>query len=142
MTNDVSLVRRVGMAKTVGLVIGVIAFVTIPRIWPEESEWFRWGLLLWYAMFGAVIGMFGLVDVHPVFKFRMPFWFRGILFGAWLNLVLVVLMHDKLIQLMATLPAPWSFFESPFWFVADGAIAGLLIDWIATRFGGEGRAVI
>jgi len=142
MATDVSLIRRVGMAKTVGIAVGLVGFFMVPNLWPEEGLWLRWGLLLWYILFGAVIGMFGMIDVHPVFNFRMPFWFRGILFGAWLNFVLALLMHDKLTELFATLPPPLDGFHSPFWIVAEGAIVGLLIDWIATRFGGEGREVL
>ena len=31
---------------------------------------------------------------------------------------------------------------SPFWFVAEGAIVGLCIGYLATRFGGEGRPAL
>jgi hypothetical protein len=31
--------------------------------------------------------------------------------------------------------------SSPFWFVLEGAVVGLLIDYLATRHGGEGDAV-
>jgi hypothetical protein len=31
---------------------------------------------------------------------------------------------------------------SPFWFTAEGAIAGLIIGYFATRFGGEGKETV
>jgi hypothetical protein len=31
---------------------------------------------------------------------------------------------------------------SPFWLVAEGMIIGLVIDAVATRFGGEGRELL
>ena len=94
------ILKRVGIAKMIGLIIGLAAFLIMPSIWPSESMWLRVGILMWYTTFGAMIGVLGLFDKHPLFKFRMPFWFRGPIFGAWLNLVLAFLMHDKLVVLM------------------------------------------
>ena len=31
---------------------------------------------------------------------------------------------------------------SPFWFTAEGAIIGLIMGYFATRFGGEGKAMV
>ncbi len=31
---------------------------------------------------------------------------------------------------------------SPFWFALEGAIAGIIIGYFATRFGGEGKETI
>ena len=31
---------------------------------------------------------------------------------------------------------------SPFWFVAEGALVGLAMGWLCTRFGGEGAAAV
>jgi len=132
------IIKRVGTAKMIGLVIGLAGFLMVPSIWPSESMWLRVGLLLWYTTFGAVIGIFGLIDEHPLFKFRMHFWFRGPVFGAWLNLVLAFLMHDKLMVLMPQLEGALGGFQSPFWIVPEGAVLGLLIDGIATRVAGEG----
>jgi hypothetical protein len=132
------IIKRVGIAKALGLVVGLAGFLMIPSIWPSESMWLRVGLLMWYTTFGVVIGVFGLFDQHPWLKFRMPFWFRGLVFGAWLNLVLAFLMHDKLTVLMPQLEGVLGGFQSPFWIVPEGALLGLLIDGIATKFAGEG----
>ena len=32
--------------------------------------------------------------------------------------------------------------SSPFWFVLEGALVGLLIGYFATRFGGEGKETV
>ena len=32
--------------------------------------------------------------------------------------------------------------SSPWWFVAEGAIIGLLIGFLATKFGGEGKETV
>ena len=138
MDKNTYLIKRIGTAKVMGLIVGLAAFLLVPRVWPEQSMWLRVGLLLWYTTFGAFIGVLGMFDEHPLFKFRLPFWFRGIVFGSWLNLVLAFLMHDKLAVLIPRIGGIFSGMESPFWIVLEGAIVGLLIDAVATKFAGEG----
>ncbi len=70
----------------------------------------------------------------------MPFWFRGIFFGGWLNLVVTWLAYDQLAALMAGMSEPWNLLQSPYWFAAEGAVIGLIIDAVATRFGGGGMS--
>ena len=140
MDSKPSLVKRVGIAKMIGLVIGLAGFFFISWISPEADILLRLGFLLWYTTFGALIGMFGMVDFHPMLKFAMPFWFRGIVFGAWFNLVATLLAYDKIEAFLKALD--FGAFRSPFWFVVEGAIVGLFIDWVATRYGGEGKALL
>jgi hypothetical protein len=134
-----SLILRVGVAKVVGLAVGLVGFFVIGSLWPDENLWLRFGVLMWYTMFGAVIGVFGLVTYHPMFGMRTPFWFRGPVFGAMLNFVLVLLMYERLAGMLRHLDSP---LRSPFWFVLEGAIVGLAIDWSATTIGGEGRDLL
>lgn len=138
MDTDSYIIKRVGTAKAIGLVVGLAAFFLVPRVWPDESIWLRVGLLTWYATFGAFIGVLGFFNENPLLKFKLPFWFRGIVFGAWLNLVLAFLMHDKLTVLVPMIGGVFSGLKSPFWIVLEGAIVGLVIDAVATKFGGEG----
>ena len=140
MSSAPSLVKRVGIAKLIGIVIGLIGFFMIPRLWPDADMWFRVGILVWYTTFGAMIGMFGMVNFHPMLKIAMPFWFRGIVFGAWFNFVATLLAHEQLAAFLKALDM--GSFRSPFWFVLEGAIVGLVIDGFATRFGGEGKALV
>ena len=139
MSSAPSLVKRVGIAKLIGLGIGLAGFFMIPRVTPELDLWFRLGFLFWYANFGAMIGMLGTVNFHPLLKFSMPFWFRGILFGAWFNLVATLLVHEQIATFLKALDMG---FASPFWFVAEGALVGLVIDAVATRVGGEGKELL
>ena len=132
------LLKRLAIAKSVGFAIGLLAFFLVPVIWPGENMWLRVGVLLWYGTFGAVIGLIGIFDYHPLLKFRMPFWFRGLFLGAWFNFVLAVLMYEKFTVLMAEMGGVMANFDNPFWIVAEGAVLGLLIDGIATKFAGEG----
>ena len=141
MDMNTYIIKRVGTGKALGLLIGLAGFLMIPSIWPSENMWLRVGILMWYTTFGAIIGVFGLFNEHPMFKFRMPFWFRGPIFGAWFNLVLAFLMHDKLAVLIPQLGGAFAGLKSPFWIVLEGAILGLLIDGITTRVAGEGMPI-
>ena len=138
MDPNTYLLKRIGTGKALGFVIGLAAFFMVPVIWPGESMWLRFGVLLWYTTFGAMIGVLGLFDFHPLLKIRLSFWFRGLVFGAWFNLLLSVLMHDKFSVLLAEMDGIMANFGNPFWIVAEGAVVGLLIDGITTAVAGEG----
>jgi len=130
------------MAKVIGFVVGLVGLLLLPDVWPEADIWTRLGFLLWYTTFGAWIGILGVIDFHPVLKFRMPFWFRGLVFGGWFNLVLVFLMYDKFSHLMQTASPLMSGFRSPFWFAVEGMVLGVVIDGVSTWFGGEGKELL
>jgi hypothetical protein len=132
------ILRRIGTAKILGLIIGLIGFFMIPALWPGESMLLRVGILLWYTTFGVFIGILGMFNHHPLLKFRLPFWFRGIVFGAWLNLVLAFLMYDKLSLLFQQLEGAFGGIQCPFWIVLEGAVMGLIIDAVTTKYAGEG----
>ncbi len=138
MDTNLYLLKRIGAAKFIGLIFGLFGFYLAPVMWPDVSLRLQFGLLTWYATFGAMIGFVGIFDHHPLLKFRMPFWFRGPVFGAWFNLVLALLMFDKLTILFQQLGGILTFCKSPFWVVIEGAIIGLIVDAIATRIAGEG----
>ena len=107
----------------------------MPSLWPEAPPLLRWGVLFWYASIGAFIGLAGVFDHHPIFGFRITWWIRGPLVGAWMNFVLVFFSYDLMAEaLLAIFGSPWS----PFWFVAEGALVGALIGGLATLWGGEG----
>ncbi len=130
-----SLVTRIAVGKTVGLAFGLIGFLMLPYILPEAGPMMRWGFLLWYTTLGAIIAVF---DWHPVLRLPMPWWARAPLLGAWMNFVLTLLMYDQLHAFSLSLLGPDSLFASPFWFVAEGVVVGLVIGYACTRIGGEG----
>lgn len=132
--------KRVAVGKTVGFVIGLVGFFMLPIILPAADSMTRWGILLWYTTFGAIIGVFGVMDHHPLFKsWKFPAWFRGILIGGWLNFVLVFFAHEQMSMAISAINCPYM--TSPFWFVLEGAIIGLIIDLVATKYGGEGSKI-
>ena len=133
-----SLISRIAVGKGIGLLFGLIGFAALSLVEPQADTMFQWGILLWYPTVGAFIGVFGVFTWHPVLSLPMPWWFRAPWIGAWMNFVLMLFIYDDL----QALTGHWFFgevFSSPFWLVVEGAIAGLVIGYLATRFGGEGR---
>ena len=138
MFGNPSLITRIAIGKTLGLIIGLIGFVSLPHFLPDADMMLRWGILLWYITFGAIIGVFGVFTFHPVIKMPFPWWFRGAFLGAWLNFVLVFFAHDDMSAMLLALFGENGVLSSPFWFAAEGAIIGFVMEFFATRYGGEG----
>lgn len=137
-----SLVGRIAVGKFVGLIIGIVGFVVVTSFVPDVSWSLPWGILLWYVTLGAVIGVFGVFTRHPVLQFPLPWWFRAPFIGAWMNFVLVFFAYDSLKHVAIAMFGSGSPFVSPFWFVAEGAIAGAIIGFCATKVGGDGEAMV
>lgn len=137
-----SLFTRIAIGKGLGFVIGLCGFVALPYFLPEADLLIRWGVLLWYATVGAIIGVFGVFTWHPVLKYRIPWWFRAPLVGAWMNFVLTFFAYDLMQEMMISLYGVDGILSSPFWFTAEGAVVGLIIGCVATRFGGEGEETV
>ncbi len=133
-----SLVTRVAIGKTLGLVVGLIGFFCLPYFMPDAGWLLRWGILLWYTTLGAIIGMFGVFTWHPVLKLPLPWWFRAPLLGGWMNFVLTFFAYDVMQAAMIAMFGENGLLLSPFWFALEGAIVGLFIGYFATKIGGEG----
>ena len=140
--NKPSLVTRIAIGKAVGFLFGLAGFIMMPYLLPEAGWLLRWGVLLWYTTVGAIIGVFGVFTFHPVLKLPFPWWFRAPLLGAWMNFVLTFFVFDTFQAMMLTLFNGISWLTSPFWFVAEGAIVGFIIGYLATKWGGEGRETV
>jgi len=134
-----SLTTRIIIGKTIGLVIGLTGFVLLPFFYPEAGWLLRWGVLLWYTTIGAIIGVFGVYTRHPILNLPMPWWFRAPILGAWMNFVLTFFAYDTMREVMVGMFGDQGVMTSPFWFTAEGAVVGLVIGYVATRFGGEGK---
>jgi hypothetical protein len=134
-----SLVTRIAIGKGVGLIFGLIGFLSLPFFWPDVGMFPRVGVLLWYTTMGAIIGVFGIFTWHPVLHLPMPWWVRAPILGAWLNFVLTFFAYDMMASVLVATFGAAGWFTSPFWFVAEGAFVGLVIGGIATYFAGEGQ---
>lgn len=135
-----SLVTRIAVGKAVGLLFGVAGFLAIPGLLPEATEMLRWGVLLWYVTLGGLVGLSGVIDRYPLLGVPIPWWLRGPLIAAWMNFVLTLLMYPPIRAFSEALLGLDGWLASPFWFVAEGAVVGLVIGYAATRAGGEGPA--
>ena len=142
MFGNPSLVTRVAVGKGIGFVFGLIGFISLPYFFADAGWLLRWGILLWYTTLGAVVGLVGVFDYHPVLKLPLPWWLRAPMIGAWMNFVLTFFVYDQFETMMMAMFGAESLFSSPFWFAAEGALVGLIIGYFATRFGGEGAATV
>ncbi len=142
MLEKPSLVTRVVIGKGVGFAIGLAGFLLLPVLVPEAGWLVRWGVLLWYTTLGAIIGMFGVFTYHPVLKLPMPWWLLAPMLGAWMNFVLTLFTYDTMKDMLVVMFGADGVLASPFWFVLEGAVVGLLIGYLATRFGGEGPETV
>ncbi len=133
-----SLATRIIVGKTVGFAFGLLGFLILPTILPEVGPMQRWGFLFWYTTLGAIIALFGVFNRHPMLNLPLPWWAMAPFLGAWMNFMLTLLMYDDLHRFSLALLGPDSAFTSPFWFVAEGVVVGLVIGFAATRIGGEG----
>jgi len=142
MDNWTPLMTRIAIGKGIGFFIGLLGLIVMPYFWPDASWYFRWGILFWYTTFGAIIGVFGVVDYLPILKLPLPWWIRAPFLGAWLNFVLTLFIYEPLQQFMLAYFGADGLLSSPFWFVAEGALIGLIIGFTATRYAGEGKKVV
>lgn len=137
-----SLNLRIGIGKAAGFSIGLVGFFLLPLFVPDASLMLRWGILLWYTTLGAIIGVFGVYTHHPVFHIPFPWWIRAPSLGAWMNFILILVAYDEFKRIMIAAGSFVGPFQSPFWFVLEGALVGLIIGWLATRLGGEGPETV
>ena len=135
-----SIMTRIGVGKTLGIAFGLVWFFMLPQYIEDVGLLPRLGILFWYTTFGAFLGMVGVFDYHPVLKIGMPWWVRGLFIGAYLNLVLTFFAYDLMQTFLSSMFPGQEL--SPFWFTVEGAVVGLLIEFFATRLGGEGPAIV
>ena len=139
MFGNPSLITRIAIGKSIGFLFGLIGLITLPYFLPDVGWMLRLGILFWYTTVGAMIGVFGVFTWHPIVKLPMPWWFRAPIVGGWMNFVLTFFAYDVMAEMtVAMMGEPYS----PFWFTLEGAIIGLLIGYIATKAGGEGKETV
>jgi len=142
MFSNPSLITRIAIGKLLGFIFGIIGFILLPCFLPDADPLLRWGILFWYPTLGAVVGVFGVFTYHPILKLPFPWWFRAPVIGAWMNFALVFFAYDEMALMLISLFGEQGLLSSPFWFAAEGAIIAFIIDYFATRFGGEGKQLL
>ena len=136
-----SLIVRISVAKGIGFLIGIFFFILLPLFVPNASLMVRWGVFLWYITLGGIIGISGFLTWHPVLRLHISWWIRGPFLGGWMNFILTLICYELFEEMIITIFGSNVWIISPFLSVAEGAIFGLLIDYAATRLGGEGEVV-
>jgi hypothetical protein len=142
MLKNPSLITRIVVGKIIGFLFGLSGLILLPYFLPETGWMERLGILFWYTTVGAVIGMAGVMTWHPVLRLPMPWWIRAPVIGAWMNFVLVFFAHELMSEMLVSVFGEGGALQSPFWFVSEGALVGLVIGYFATRLGGEGPATV
>lgn len=139
MFSNPSLITRIAVGKLIGFIVGLSGFLLLPYFLPEVTQLTRWGILLWYTTLGAIIGVFGVITYHPILQLPLPWWVRSSILGAWMNFVLTFFAYDVMQEILVSMFGENGLMSSPFWFVLEGVLVGLLIGFLATKFGGEGK---
>lgn len=133
--------KRFFTAVGLGVVAGLICIALVgkaqPDIWDVKNMLF-WTLLSDRILIGMMVAFAGAFTVHPIFGWKCFAWFRGPALGA---LVSLPIAFGALTDLTAIPPETTAAFI--FWAtVISGAVYGLVIDLVATKVGGEGKALL
>ena len=136
--NQQQLIYRIGAGKGLGLVIGILGYISLPYFVDQPCLLTRIGVLLWYPTVGAFIGVFGVFAKHPILNLPMHWYFRGALIGGWMNLLLVLFAYDQFVQLTDSWNHAYGLYISPYWLILEGVIIGMAMDYLLTRWFGEG----
>lgn len=129
------LVRRKLVCVALGIVFGLIccAFAASggkTAVWGTPLMW----AILWNrVLIGIVVFLGGALNYHVALGFRLSPWLRGAVIGA------VVSIGPALGSLMS--PAGYQA-EAVWGTIVMGAVYGLLIDIIATKATGDGKAML
>ncbi len=137
-----SIILRVAWGKILGLFVGVTGFFVFSYFESDAEITLKLGFLLWYLTLGAVIGLMGIFTSNPVLNMKITWWMRGPMTGVWFNLVLLMFTWDRISQLMLSIFGNQSVFSSPWWLVVEGAFFGLILDFVLTKFAGEGYETV
>jgi len=130
------VVKRFAIAKTLGILFG---FLCACLAWKEgfnSAPDFWWSAAMWLIVFnrlllGLVVAFVGVFKTHPLFSFPCYPWLRGAVIGAMVSI-------DLSIATLAN-TSNWN----AFWIIiGSGAVFGLIIDVLGTKFGGEGEALL
>jgi len=126
----------------VGGVLGALAGVAcaygasthgVPGAFDFSSAMF-WATVFNRMTLGFVVGIFGIFTVHPIFtSLKVGPVLRGLDAGIWIS----ILMATG--ALIGGTADRWA----SFWYIMiAGAIIGMAIDWVLTRWYGQGKQLL
>ncbi len=136
-TLSLPIVKRIAIAKVLGLGAGLLcvsfAAKEMPEIWDCKNPLF-WTIVINRVVLGVMVGIAGFMTIHPIFKFKCFPFLRGAVFGAFVSLDLAFggLIGNNAPEAMMI-----------FWAtIIAGTVYGMIIDIVATKFGGEGKELL
>lgn len=132
-----SVMNRIIIGKTIGFVAGLLVFLILPFLGVELDFKFGLGLIVFYVVLGVLTAFMGTMDHHPLFKFPMPWWLRGLLMGLTMHLMLVLLAYEQIAVIVQSMDMLGM--TSPWWALIDGTILGLIMAYAETKWAGEGK---
>jgi hypothetical protein len=134
------IVNRIVIWKTIWLIFGGIGFIVLPMVVSWEADLLlRFAILMWYISVWAIVWVFWIFDKHPIFNFKIKWYYRWLFIWAWLNLVLILFMHDNLILLIQWTCMEW---YSPWWMITEWMVFWLIADFFATKFAWEWKTTL
>lgn len=128
------------MVKRMVLALGAGVGVALLDIWLSSASvpdaWDLQGPMFWYMFLNRLsIGFFvaiaGVVTIHPLLGIKM-FPLRGAFIGVWISISMAA-------SIFFDATGTWGIF---WMIVLSGAVYGVVIDVIATKFAGQGKALL
>lgn len=133
------LIKRIALWKAIWLIFWWIAFFVIPYIFNNADLFLRLWIWLWYITLWALVWMFWVMNEHPFFRFKFPFWIRWTVLWWWMNFILVLFIYNNLVTLMQNTVFEW---YSPFCLIFEWIIFWLVVDYFATKYFWEGKELV
>ena len=123
-------VKRLVTGKIVGLIFGIIAFWASGYYVPGYTDCFKWGLLLWYVLFGHIIAnsINASEDMNETCKMHIHWIIPSFVMGGLLGLSLSLLPIDRLNKFMLAISD--NKLSSSYWFVLYSIFVGVIIGFI------------
>lgn len=143
LKKEINLYKRVIWAKSIGLGISVFGLLFFLFVWvPQGYNSLLLALFFWYPMIGGIVGLIGILDHHPLLKWKLGI-SRAIMVWGFMNFLLMLLAGDKISGLL-TLSCGIDFSLSVLYVLAtlEWAIVAGLMDYITTQKFGEGKKLM
>lgn len=135
------VLKRTACAKTLGFIVSLIWFIAIILSGQYANhQMITWGIFFWYPLVGAMIGLAGVMNKHPLLG-KMWIW-RGIMIAAFMNFVLLLFALDPLRELLSDMGYQFSATIMIWGAILEWAILGWAIDWYVTEKYGEGKKLM
>ncbi|MBF0418253.1 MAG: hypothetical protein HQL86_08395 [Magnetococcales bacterium] len=125
----------IGLGALSGLLCAWLAGQQQPELFSTNHPIF-WSIVSDRLLIGMMIAFAGAFTRHPVLGFPYRPWLRGFCLGAIVSLPMAT---GAMSAPTNSQGSAWMIFWAS---LISGAIYGLIIDLVATRFGGEGAGLL